>query len=616
MLIKIKKYIFDRLVYKISIKRRLILYFILSVLIPTTLISTTIYVRSTEIITEKIDSSIQKNMITTEAIIQQKIDSAKDLSTLIIFNLNSGVINMLGRPRPSSSEAVINEITALDEIVSNYSLLSISDLSKVTIFPRIYMINRPEYSQYNFSDKVFDIGRIADKQWVAEFPKELFAFVGLDKIRIADVSLSTLKFAREVYNLKNPLPSYSGILTMDLEVKYFNDILDSLKSSAGSSVFIVDDTSNIILSNNPSWVGMNLNEVKEVSISNEAKDYNSYIKKVEGRDILVSVKSIGSLKWNMVALSPLNELNEELVSFRDIVFVVLAICMCLSFITALFLAGNIAKPIQKLVKSMSHIKDGNFEINLVYKRNDEFTFLVNEYKRMINEIKQLIDRLYVSELEKQNAELKVKDAELKTLQAQINPHFLYNTLDSVNWLAIKYKAPDISTMVKSLSNFFRYSLNKGGSIILWENEIKQVESYLQIQKIRFREKLEYCIDVSDEILSSYTVKLILQPIVENAIIHGIEKSMEEGQIKILGTADKSMIEIKISDNGIGADTERLNKLLEDEKSTASFGLKNVNLRIKQFFGNEYGLKFHTNEECGVTVTVTVPVVKELEGRNA
>jgi two-component system, sensor histidine kinase YesM len=243
---------------------------------------------------------------------------------------------------------------------------------------------------------------------------------------------------------------------------------------------------------------------------------------------------------------------------------------------------------------------------LNYKRNDEFAFLISAYKKMVGQIKDLIDKLYVSELNK-------KEAELKSLQSQINPHFLYNTLDSVNWLALKHNVPDISTMVTSLSDFFRYSLNKGQNIITLADEKKQVDSYLGIQKIRFKEKLDYLIDFPDDILECMTVKLIMQPIVENSILHGIEKRRGMGTISIQATKKDNIIEIKISDDGIGTDVNELNDLLLNKSNnTKSYGIRNVNDRIKSTFGDSYGLLFYNNQPSGVIAVITIPIINTLE----
>lgn len=228
---------------------------------------------------------------------------------------------------------------------------------------------------------------------------------------------------------------------------------------------------------------------------------------------------------------------------------VIVICMLFALLTALVLSGNISKPILALVKSMSTIEHGNFDIKLRYRKKDEFGILFEQYKQMMEKIKDLVERLYVSEVSKKEAELQAKDAELKALQAQINPHFLYNALDSINLYAMRYNVPNISDMVSSLSNFFRYGLSKGKSIITLNDEKKHVESYLEIQKMRFGGKLNYTLDFPNDILQCLTVKLILQPLVENSIIHGIQKVEGEGWIRLSvvkqGRSSKSVFPIMV-----------------------------------------------------------------------
>ncbi|MBC8059090.1 MAG: sensor histidine kinase [Clostridiaceae bacterium] len=597
-------------IFKVSIKTRLIVYFILSVLIPTIIIATTIYIKSTNIITAKIDSSIKKNLMTTENIIVQKFASVGDISTLIA--LNSKVIDVLERTNINNSAAIVDEMATLDQQLDSYYLSNMSYMTSTTIFPRIYVINRPEYNEFNFTDKVLSVSKIENEKWYKDHTDGAVLIIGNNKSQIGYKVVDTIKVVRRMYTIKNIQQMLAAVLTIDIEAKYFTDILKDFKASPGSSNLVIDESNTIVLSNDSTLIGKKMQDIAKLNFNNTEK-YDSYIDKINGENMLISVKKIPSLKWRIVALSPIKELNDELIDFKKIVYIVIAVCMILSLITALLLAENVTGPVKKLVKSMSKVKSGDFEINLVYKRNDEFAYLISEYKRMVSEIKKLIEKLYTSDLEQKKAEIKVKDAELKALQAQINPHFLYNTLDSINWLALKYKAEDISTMVKSLSNFFRYSLNKGSNVISFEDEIKQVESYLKIQEIRFQDKLNYKIDISSEIYECYTVKLILQPIVENAIIHAIEKIKVGGRIVLLGSISNGIIEISISDNGLNPDIDKMNSLFSsDSNQTSSFGLRNVNLRIKQFFGEEYGLKFIRNSEGGTTVIIRICEVKNWE----
>ena len=267
---------------------------------------------------------------------------------------------------------------------------------------------------------------------------------------------------------------------------------------------------------------------------------------------------------------------------------------------------TITDPIYRLANTMDNYTGGE-NIELTIPSNNEIGVLYRSFNRMINTIHNLI--LDVNTLyEKQ------KISELKALQAQINPHFLYNTLDSINWMAKKYKANDISLLATSLGNFFRRSLNHGRDFTTIKNELEQIKSYVYIQKVRFKDTFDLYISVDDDILTYSIVKLTLQPLVENCIIHGFEDIDYKGIIEITGYRKENKIILQVIDNGCGTDTEKLNKQVQREfnpqEPIEKYGLHTVNQRIKLYFNQTCGLYFETNEDGGVTATVTIEV-KEL-----
>jgi two-component system sensor histidine kinase YesM len=404
---------------------------------------------------------------------------------------------------------------------------------------------------------------------------------------------------------------YVGLLTIDADIDDFNSMLVQLKPSVNSSIVIIDNKANVIVSPELSLLNQSLTAEPYIQtlLQNQQSRVGSFEESIQGKTMLVSYRQIGTLGWTVVSVSPISDLNGKLITFRKVMYAVLALCMFLAFIIALFLSSNITNPIRKFIKSMSYAQEGNFDIQIQYKRKDEFTYLFSQYNKMILQIKELINKLYVSEVKK-------KEAELKALEAQINPHFLYNTLDSINWIALRNDVPDISHMVTSLSDFFRYSLSDGKSIIPIEDEFRQVESYLSIQQVRFKERLEFSFQLEPEVYGHYTVKLILQPLVENSLIHGIEKRRGKGIIVIKARKTEDLIEIEISDNGIGADIDKLNAMLHndsDSDSDKSFGMNNVNQRIQQVFGKGSGIYYKIHDGPGITVKVTFPATTTLEG---
>jgi two-component system, sensor histidine kinase YesM len=610
------------LVFRFSINYRLLFYFLFLVFLPTTIISVTIYNKSQNIITERVNSSTSNNLAMIETAFKQKLDVVNDVMSLIYFSpeLQSVFSSPYFVPQSQTILSpeysykrinLINEMSSLDKVLESYSGLN---TSTVTLFPRLYINNRPEYLFFNSTDKVTDFSEIQNEKWYSSIPPLCQYFtVGLNKIETPSGQISTLRLAKKMFGLNNIQVPFAGVLTVDVSIDSFNSILRNYKPSQGSTIFLLNQDNLIISSSEDSNIGTYLS--KEICntgkiIKMKANPKPFILSRANSEDMFISSRKTTSPDYIIVSMSPVKEMYGELNSFNKVMIFVLAICLVLSFGFAMFLSDNISYPIRKLVKSMSVVKDGNFDVNISYKRNDEFAFLISAYNKMLGQIKELINKLYKSELNK-------KEAELKSLQAQINPHFLYNTLDSVNWLALKHNVPDISTMVTSLSDFFRFSLNKGRNIIPLRDERNQVQCYLEIQKIRFKDKLDYSIDFSDDILDYQTVKLILQPIVENAIVHGIEKRRGKGIINISASLTGDSVEIKISDNGIGTDIFELNSLLSGQADTTkSYGIRNVHERIQHTFGVEYGLKFSEHEPAGVIVTIRIPAKKKLEEQNA
>ncbi|WP_339312342.1 sensor histidine kinase [Paenibacillus sp. FSL M7-0896] len=600
--------------YNFSIRSRLILYFLFLVLLPTTIISVTIYNKSAGIITRNMNTSIENNFNLVQDNLARRFEAANQSMTALY--LNSEFADLISSNRPTDSTGIINELAALSKILEDFPANGTSGNSFV---PMLYMLNRPEYTQYNFSRRVFNIDLITLKPWYLSIPaKADFAVVGLSSLD----SRFTLKFAKRLFGIRHAQLPYVGLLTLDIPVAEFGTLLEHYKPTPGSKVYIADRAGTIAISPEPSLIGQNIaaqDYYSKLSLtigpadstsnplsSDHSSALHSFRHSIGSEEMLVSYKTLENTGWTILSFSPVRELNGELVSFRRVMYVVIGICMLISFLMALLLSENISAPIRKFIQSMSHAESGNFNIPIRYRRKDEFSYLFNRYNKLLQQIKALIDKLYVTELRK-------KEAELQMLQAQINPHFLYNTLDSINWIAINHDIPEISSMVTSLSDFFRYSLSKGRNIIPLRDELRQVESYLQIQQFRFQDRLHYELEETDRALAEecLVVKLSLQPLVENALIHGIQQRRGTGTIRIRVEQTQELLSISVFDDGIGADPARLNQLLADpQPGNQSYGIRNVHMRIRQFFGESYGIRYYDNTEdgCGLLAVIRFPVV--------
>nr|WP_273545594.1 sensor histidine kinase [Paenibacillus caui] len=552
------------------------------------------------------NTSIENNLNLIRDNLMQKFNNANDAMTSLY--LNSEFADLISSDRAEDSTGMINELTALNKLLESFPA---GGSTGTRFAPMLYMLNRPEYTQFNFSRRVFNLDLISLKPWYRDIPaKSDFTVVGLSSLD----SRYTLKFAKRLFGIRHAQLPYVGLMTVDIPVSDFMPIVEHYKSTPNSMIYIVDQYGNIAISPDTSFIGKNANTLdfyRQINSKPAALSFQSFRDRIQGKDTLVTYKNLESFGWTVISLSPVRELSGELQSFQRVMYIAIGLCMLLSFMMALLLSENISAPIRKFIRSMSHLESGNFSIKILYKRKDEFSILFNRYNYMLQQVKELIDKLYVTELRK-------KEAELKSLQAQINPHFLYNTLDSINWIAISHNIPEISSMVTSLSDFFRYSLSKGKNIIPLRDELRQVESYLEIQRFRFHDKLEYELEeVDPELLEScLIVKLSLQPLVENAIIHGIQKRRGKGRIRIRAEKKHEILSISVFDDGAGDDPERLNELLrmKPEQESKAYGIRNVHMRIQQFFGEEFGIRYYANYEDkrGLAAVIRCPIVTTWE----
>jgi two-component system, sensor histidine kinase YesM len=246
---------------------------------------------------------------------------------------------------------------------------------------------------------------------------------------------------------------------------------------------------------------------------------------------------------------------------------------------------------------------GDFDINLDVKGEDEVKHLSKSFNIMVVKIRQLMEQI-ISEQEAK------RKSDFKALQAQINPHFLYNTLDSIVWMNENRKYEGVTTMVEALARFFRVSISKGNEIISVSDEREHARSYLIIQKIRYKDMFDFTIEAQPEVLVCKTLKLILQPIIENAIYHGIKQLHEKGEIKITASLKDNKILFQVIDNGYGIKPAFLKGILDREsknEQNSGVGLKNVNERIKLCFGQEFGLDIISELDIGTTVNFSIPL---------
>jgi two-component system sensor histidine kinase YesM len=419
-----------------------------------------------------------------------------------------------------------------------------------------------------------------------------------------------ISLSREIQDMKTG--KGTGVLLIDLNYDVIERICDSVSLGKRGYVFIVDRHGEIVYHPRQQLVygGLRTEDVRRVAEGTE-----DYFESGDKDGKLYSVRAMKTTGWKVVGVN----YRDELVENRDAIRVTytawglgfFAVTIALSIV----LARRISKPIKRLRSSMRAVERGEFDIRVDIRSADEIGELGKDFNIMITEIGDLLRRITVQQEQK-------RKSELKALQMQINPHFLYNTLDSVIWMAEGGKQKEVIAMTSALARLFRLSISKGKEIITIGSEVEHVTNYLTIQKIRYKDKLDYKIDVDEDLKRFKTVKIILQPLVENAIYHGIKNKATPGTVIITGTRTENGIELAVADDGIGMDAEALERMRQkirtvpteedgDEDDTHSgLGLRNVDERIKLYFGQEYGLEFESIEDAGTTVRVRLPCIEE------
>jgi two-component system sensor histidine kinase YesM len=306
--------------------------------------------------------------------------------------------------------------------------------------------------------------------------------------------------------------------------------------------------------------------------------------------------------WNYVVLIPDVEIFGQFYSIRKF-FVFMIIIITLLIIPICFLiTGALYKPLEKLVLAMQNVKNGNLDTAINDLRRDEYQKVYEGFNLMLGELKQLIEDL-------SNEKSLNKQAEINLIQAQINPHFLYNTLDSIYSIAVIHKVDEIADMASALSKFFRISLSGGKTDTSLKEALDIVKSYVTIQNIRFSDKIQYKVSIPEQHMNITVPKLLLQPIVENSIYHGLEKKKGKGRLTISSSEDEENLSLYIDDDGTGMPMEQLaalEKTIRGEEDNDHFALRNLNKQIMLKYGKSCGLSIKSQYGSGTRVTILLP----------
>lgn len=512
----------------------------------------------------------------------------------------------------------LNQRISEIRIIHEYAL--IYDMDVKALKPYLTRLNKTLSTQYGNLNETFAVGALDGYGWVND--SITINISGRDYFE--KVMLNDMK-----YIISKPIISKSdGTQVFIICYPIVNDNNEKIGFINGAVNLdkITEIANGIDVYNGFSWIMNNNLDIYSIDKSNLTQNYISYeglakivdksmevnlgtihVKNKRGNDATVFFSSVPYTEdWVLCTLIEDKHIHAQTNYMIELVVIIGTILLILAVLYAIIVSGNIVRPIYKLKNHMVEVSNGNLDSFCEYRGNDEISVLVKVFNQMLTDIKSLINQVYQVQTQKRNAELRV-------LQSQINPHFLYNTLDTIQWKALDHNAYDVADMINSLSRFFRLSLSDGKEFITVEDEVEHVRNYLEIQKIRYKDKVNYDIHIDESASQNLVPKMIIQPLVENSIYHGLKVKRHVGNIKVNVQSENDHIVIEVTDNGIGINKEKLDELrnnLANSVESEHYGLYNINERLKLIFKDQYDINIDSEYNYWTSVSLKIPKKRE------
>lgn len=584
----------------ITFKRKLVILVLLLTLIPVLVIGITIYTNAANIITEQVSTSFMNRLKFSVQIIDGMLNSVELISypALVDGTLESKLF------LPHDSEA-FNEYETFNYLKTalNGFLYANKNIDSVYLYSvsEKWFIGTPSIGRTISGDEV------QKSQWlstVTSYP-QLNNWIMLKGMKQSNGETKDL-----IVNYKYIGSRVSGvpvgIMSVNIEKKAIEKFLDNMAEEKDSSIVVLDEKNNVIANKNSLSIGSSYNYLG--SIMKAEGNEGRITAKVKSTKYLIAYYTSPYTKWKYMIAIPVKSITGKVTSVLILTIICFILIMIFGIFIAFILPTNMTKPINTLVKSMKLVKTGKFDCRIMEVRKDEFGELYTGFNDMVANLDGLIHELSHQKVVK-------KDIQLKMMQSQINAHFLYNTLDVIHWIARINKIEDICALTFALSKYFRISLSEGKDVIKLSDALELITNYMEIHKIKSEKDIQLEVNVPKELLSQNVLKYIFQPVVENAIQHGIEKTRRDGLLKFSCERVEDDILLIYEDNGKGIEPHVLESIRNDLVESnftkeGNFALKNINNQIKMFYGEKYGLTIDSEHNYKTVVKITIPFVAE------
>lgn len=596
-MMKVIRWIGDR--FARNIHTRLTGYFLL-LLLPLVVISLFAVERSRDILYEQAVERTEMALSSAMNHFDLALQNVEEISTLLAAD--PSLNELLNRNSSNfSPETIVDFSTVLQQLSSSVSVNRF--VSQISVYHQASQM----FISTHFGGR--KLASEPEQEWMVEAARQ--GGTGISYVT-ADFPVSdartfgmltgtdgiSLIRAMDLYNMERQ----SNLLVVTLNRSKLLGILKTLLPSENSRVSLLNEKGQVIAETGKPF-GDGVSPAADEMEVGKISDYSS---------------------WKLALIQPKNEVFRETDQLRLFTFTIIGLSVVLALVISWVVYSGIASPVLKLARGMKRLGSGEMNIRVETNRKDEFGFLIQSFNRMAAVQKHLIEDHY-------EQQLRLANTELKFLQSQINPHFLYNTLDSIYWTAKNYDADEIGEMVMNLSRFFRLSLDKGRQVFTIEESVTHLHYYVRIQQLRFLDSFQVEYRIAEETKNIPILKLLLQPLVENAILHGMEGREQGGRLLISSVIEQGMVVIRVTDNGPGIGEERLSYILselermgsrsilslsrEEERIKDLFGLRNVFTRMRLYYGEAAGLKIESQPGQGTSAALYIPLqsLKEAVG---
>ena len=544
-----------------------------------------------------------------EIVLKQSLEQTREIVEQFSISLD----NYMGLMR-NKMEILADSPTIQEELNTHQDKEDIKNDSFYSRNKRIRRIMLQIYSSVTMNDvEIYGINEtnhylsLWSKKYEIPDKDILFENANLSKGRSVLVNnindADTIQMIKMVKDLQTYKPI--GYIRFGLKRNYIEKMAKNINFGSDGSVVIFDENLNKISGiAHDSVLSKLLKEKPSIGNFSYSEGKNEYT--------AVHIHS-DSTGWTTVGVIPLRYINKDLAGIQYLTVIIIVLTIIIGVTVSVIIAQSLILPLENTVNALEKFSRGDFAVRLKENRCDEIGKLNRIFNKAIKEINELMQKVTQSEILN-------KEMEFKTLQSQMNPHFLYNTLDTINWLAFKEKQTEICNLVAAISSLIRASISNKKSIITIEQELDYVKNYIYIQHIRYKDRFDTIYDIDESLLKQAVPKLIIQPIVENAIIHGIENSKNKNLLYISVKRENECIIIIVKDTGIGMTDEKVSELLkeplnaegDEQKAHTNLGLYAVHKRIQLMYGDLYGLTVQSQAGEGTTVTLHIPFTKKQE----